>query len=76
MKADEKMFLIKLKKQQCACAADSPVNVREVVRQIDMNGKRAAYILGKWSDKGWYDYGVSIMAGWLTDKGMNASADA
>lgn len=30
--------------------------------------KRGAYILSKWSDKGWWDYGVSLYCGWFTDK--------
>jgi hypothetical protein len=31
--------------------------------------KRAMGILGKWSDKGWYEYGVALDLGWLTNKG-------
>ena len=43
---------------------------RDVVKFLGINEKRAAYIFSKWADKGWYDYGVSLMAGWLTDEGM------
>jgi hypothetical protein len=32
--------------------------------------KRAAYLLGKWADRGWYDYGVSLDLGWLTASGV------
>jgi hypothetical protein len=46
--------------------------VRQVVADLEINGKRAAYILEKWSRKGWYEYGVSVMAGWLTEKGISA----
>jgi len=36
--------------------------------------KRAWYLLEKWSDKGWYDYGVSLDMGWITEEG-NAIGD-
>lgn len=45
--------------------------VGELIKTIGLNEKRAAYILLKWSDKGWYDYGVAVFAGWLTEKGMD-----
>lgn len=28
--------------------------------------------LSKWSRKGWWDYGVSLRSGWLTDEGREA----
>lgn len=28
--------------------------------------KRAYCLLQKWSDKGWWDYGVSLRCGWFT----------
>lgn len=30
--------------------------------------KRAWYWLTKWSDRGYYEYGVSLDLGWFTDK--------
>ena len=44
---------------------------RDVINQDNfyMHHKRAWYILDKWSGKGWYDYGVSLDMGWLTDTG-------
>jgi hypothetical protein len=35
----------------------------------DYLGKREYYILDKWADKGYWDYGSSLRAGWLTDEG-------
>lgn len=32
--------------------------------------KRVQDILYKWSDKGWWNYGVSARTGWLTEKGL------
>ena len=30
---------------------------------------REAYVLGKWADRGWWEYGVSLRGGWLTADG-------
>lgn len=30
--------------------------------------KRAWYWLEKWISKGWYDYGITLDLGWMTDK--------
>lgn len=35
---------------------------------IGMNYKRGYYLLRKWSDKGWWDYGVSLRTGWFTQE--------
>lgn len=31
--------------------------------------KRTLYLLAKWSDRGWWEYGVSLRGGWLTSEG-------
>jgi hypothetical protein len=31
--------------------------------------KREYYLLSKWSGKGYWDYGVSLRSGWVTDDG-------
>ena len=41
-----------------------------VAADLGMHEKRLQYILLKWTDKGWWDYGVSARTGWLTDKGI------
>jgi len=46
------------------------VYMREFTGMLGIPEKRAVYILQKWADKGWYDHSVNVMAGWLTDKGM------
>ncbi len=33
---------------------------------------RWAYVLDKWTRKGWWEYGVSLRTGWLTDAGYEA----
>jgi hypothetical protein len=49
--------------------------VRDVIPD-DMPDRRAVYLLRKWAGKGWYDYGVSVDLGWLTEKGREAARDA
>ncbi len=39
--------------------------VRDIVESLQIPPKRAEYILDKWVSRGWYEYGVSIFAGWL-----------
>lgn len=31
--------------------------------------KQNCYYLSKWASKNWYDYGVSLDLGWLTEEG-------
>lgn len=49
------------------------VMLRDVATQLRIHPKRAAYICDKWTSKGWYDYGVNVLCGWLTDKGKAAA---
>lgn len=37
---------------------------------LGIHHKRLAYILLKWADRGWYDYGVNVELGWLTPEGF------
>lgn len=68
MKSDEKEFLKTL--QRRTVEDENIPRVRQVVIDIKINEKRAAYICEKWSGKGWYDYGVNVLAGWLTESGL------
>ena len=43
---------------------------RIINEKMEINHKRAAYLLEKFSNKGWYDYGVSLDKGWLTEEGL------
>ena len=69
MKDDEKRLLLELQRLCSGATLDSPY-VREVVRELGINENRAAYICEKWTVKGWYDYGVNVLAGWLTPEGL------
>jgi hypothetical protein len=65
MKQDEREFMEALRSRH----AMRPT-VRQVAAELGIPRKRAAYICDKWTRKGWYDYGVSVLAGWLTDEGQ------
>lgn len=68
MKDDEKQFLIDVYN-----GLKNKLFPRYIINQDNfyMNYKRAWYLLEKWSNKGWYDYGVTLDLGWVTDKGEN-----
>lgn len=82
MKDDERRFLIDLynaentpKGKEFNPIIGELINVTDLPRDIVnragfyMHHKRAWYLLEKWSNKGWYDYGTTLDLGWLTDKG-------
>lgn len=67
MKPDEQRLL-------AAVATMHPAdNVRDVIVATGINRKRAHYLLEKWSNKGWYDYGVAVDLGWLEADGYRAA---
>ena len=68
MKEDEQRLMDEIRNK--ARTGEMPY-VRAIVRELGMNENRAAYICEKWTRKGWYDYGVNVLAGWLTDAAPN-----
>ena len=64
MKPDESTFFKSLRRTD----GELP-DVRGLINAQGINPKRATYILDKWEEKGLYEYGVSVMHGWLTDAG-------
>jgi len=51
------------------CTTEMPY-MRKLVADLGLNEKRADFILEKWTRRGWYEYGVSPFAGWLSDEGL------
>jgi hypothetical protein len=49
-----------------------PLTPRDLIPKSGLNEKRALYLLDKWADKGWYEYGVCVDLGWITPKGIKA----
>lgn len=64
MKDDEISYLMVL------CAHRGVYSPRELYSFLKLPPKRALYILNKLVRKGFYDYGVSLDTGWLTDEGV------
>lgn len=46
--------------------------IRDAIDTIDIPPKRVRYILNKWADKNWYDYGIDLDLGWMTPEGIEA----
>jgi hypothetical protein len=67
MKPDEKKLFDALVQ---GSKGKHPVYVREVVTLLGINEKRATFICKKWEKKGWYEFGVHVLAGWLTKEGI------
>ena len=56
-----------------ACKSRPEEFPREIMKTMSINRKRALYLLDKWADKGWYEYGTSLDLGWLTKEGIEAA---
>lgn len=66
MKSDEREFLLLIYGNRNVI----PRFIINDKNKIDINKKRAWYILEKNCDKDFYEYGVSLDTGWLTPKGI------
>jgi len=67
MKDDEQRLMLLLHSLR-----DAPYEkryVRDLVQDLGIRNKRACWILTKWNKKRWYEWGVNILAGWLTPEG-------
>jgi hypothetical protein len=69
MKPDEKQLLLEL--VNLGFPRDELVT--EVAIRLKINVKRAMYLLDKWTDKSWWEYGVTSRSGWLTKEGQEVA---
>ncbi|MHC1792137.1 hypothetical protein [Solidesulfovibrio sp.] len=73
-KEDARIFLKRLQRLMTERTREDWTSVRVVVREMEekhgIPEKRCLFLLGKWSAKDWYDYGVCLDLGWLTPAGM------
>lgn len=79
MKPDERAFLAAMQSRGNYGGSGGTrhgVHARDLISELGIPWKRGAYLCQKWTDKGWYDYGVAVDLGWLTDKGMTAGLPA
>lgn len=70
MKDDEERLLIAIYNHYTLFLSEQ--SIRDIIQNsplIQIPYKRCMYILEKWVEKGWYDYGVSLDLGWLTEEG-------
>jgi len=51
------------------CMAVHNRTPREIGRIMNLHPKRIEALCHKWADYGWYEYGTTVDAGWLTDLG-------
>lgn len=74
MKDQERNFFIEVC-EKCSNhgegRTDMDVTPRDLIEAygLTLPYKRAWYFLGKWAQKGWYEYGVTIDLGWITEMG-------
>jgi len=76
LKEDEKQFFLQVVNGCTKPYKDgSRIRPRDIINSegFTMHYKRSWYLLGKWSDKGWYDYGVTLDLGWITLKGYEVA---
>lgn len=59
---DESQFYAALRKKGRGVFADATAEM------IGLCWNRAEYLLHKWARAGWWEYGVSLRSGWLTDE--------
>ena len=72
MKPDEVLLMTELARMQLPdCVRPNKYAfATDVGALLDIHPKRTNYLLLKWTDMGWWDYGVSARTGWLTAKGL------
>lgn len=70
------LVMVKADEILLAVGVLSGLSVRRVVSLTTIPPKRAWYYCDKWSDKGWYEWGVVCDLGWLTQKGKTALSRA
>lgn len=49
--------------------ANDKATPRSIGRVMGIPPKRVVALCEKWANKGWYEYGVSVDTGWLTEAG-------
>lgn len=70
MKPDESQFFKSLRRFD----GEIP-DVRANIKAQGLTSGKAHYFLDKWHEQGWYDYGSSVLDGWLTEAGEKKAAE-
>ena len=69
MRPDERVLLLAFE----TAGGKPPAFLRDIGEGLGKNYKRVAYLASKWCSRGWYNYGVTVDLGWLTDEGHAAA---
>ena len=75
MKEDERQLLAALRSEHPGPYKSDGARIHVVRfadhagRDLGIHPKRVHYLLLKWADRGWWDYGVSVRSGWFTPEG-------
>ena len=72
MKKPDEIYFWNRVKKEVGLYGDAGKSPRDIINEetFPLHYKRAWYLFDKWSDKGWYDYGVTLDLGWITPQGM------
>jgi len=70
VKADEKALLIGVASIELDEQGKRKELPWDVAPRLGIHPKRAQYLYQKWTDKGWFNYGVSARTGWLEPEGL------
>lgn len=72
MKPDEQAFLMTVASLRDGDNRKGWKWPRDIINypEFSMHHKRAWFLLEKWCRKGWYEYGVTLDLGWITEEGM------
>ncbi len=77
MKSDERAFLEALRAEHQHVPyrrVGTPVPADEIGEEVGLSAKRVDYLLEKWTQRGWWEYGVSARTGWFTPQGIAVEA--
>ncbi len=73
MKLDERQLLVLLAQRNEE--PRRPFATHLATEALKIHPKRTEYLLEKWVSKGWWECGVSLRTGWLTEKGLAAAKE-
>lgn len=73
VKPDERLLFDAIRARDPDVWTSAYKSAYKIAAEIGIPEKRAVAILKKWTARGWWEYGCSIMGGWFTDEGLTAS---
>lgn len=62
---DERAFYAALREAAGEGRQPTRSKLEDAGDRLGISGKRADYLLSKWTGRGWWGYGVSLRGGWF-----------